>query len=146
MSRYSSRVFRNIVSYVFPRSHKPKPCDPNSGLNPFYEKKKQSYYHVQFYCIVGIKFNCTDSANWFTCHHLHKSKTLRWRLVYLNENNSIIDTFISLVSAHVTFSMCKLTRCLNNVFIRVDLCSIIYLTLILLFFRENKTWHMWIIC
>ena len=124
MSRYSSGVFRNIVSYVFPRSHKPKPRDHNSGPNPLHEKK-QSYYHVRFYCFIGIKFNCTDSANWFTCGHLHKSKTLRWSLVYLIKNNSIIDMFISLVGAHVTFFMCKLTRCLSNVFIRVDLFSII---------------------
>ena len=25
--------------------------------------EKRSYYHVRFYCFVGIKFNCTDSAN-----------------------------------------------------------------------------------
>ena len=38
MSRYSSGAFGYVVSYIFSRSHKKKPHDPNSGENPLYEK------------------------------------------------------------------------------------------------------------
>ena len=38
MSCYSSGVFGYIVNYIFPRSHKKKFSDPNSGGNPLYEK------------------------------------------------------------------------------------------------------------
>ena len=94
------------------RSHKMKLRDPNYFHGAQWREsalwEKRSYYHVRLYCFVGIKFNYTDSANSLPIvtfikveHWDHEGLFIT--LSILTENISIIDTFISRVSALVKF-------------------------------------------